>query len=415
MDKYLGKIRCCKGIYLDNNSTTVICKAADDARSKLKECYNPSSDNKFSKNAKDGLEKSRKCILSHCKVNTSSHTVIFTSGGTESNCLICRSTIDAYGRINKCPHVITSEIEHHSILKCLKLLEEQKKITVSYVKPNVYGIILPEEVEKLIRKNTCLISIMFANNETGAINNIPEIVNIAQKYKIPVHSDAVQLFGKHKINLKKIKLAAISASAHKFHGPKGVGICILRNDFIDGYKLKSQIEGSQQFGLRGGTENVPGIVASAVALESTFNDRILKNKRHLIMRNMIISGLKEIMPQGHFIDYVLEKEVKPLAFVILGPPENKHQYFLNNTLLISFAKTTGRKFCNVLLRKKLDKKGVIVSISSACLTKNKNASHVLTAMRAPDVIKRGAIRISVGDSTKISDIRKFLLILKSVL
>jgi cysteine desulfurase len=415
-----------KIIYLDNNGTTIICPEAADVYKKWLKCYNASSSSMVSKSAKQMMEASKKYIMKHCGVDSKTYTVVFTSGATESNCFIIRSTVEAYNKIRKIkPHLIISSIEHHSILECAKSVEEAGYAEVSKVEPNMYGCILAEEVEKLIKPNTCLISIMYANNETGAINNIPKIGEIAHKHKLPLHTDAVQIFGKYPINLQKSNIDSLSASFHKLYGPKGIGLLIINNNLIEGYQLQGQICGSQQGGLRGGTENLPAIASAIECMKANFKNRKAKNEKLLKMRNYIIdeigkSGLIEIGDYASYLgDPVLERktsEVKQNELIILGPPKDKPNFYLPNTLLISVVKKTGKDFCNVKFKKDLDEKGVVISIASACLTNSDNASHVLTAIGAPPIIKRGTIRISVGDYNTMEEMKicmkKFLDLLK---
>lgn len=403
-----------KIIYLDNNSTTIICPEAAEIYKKWLKCYNASSSSVISDPAKQMLESSKKYILKHCGVDPKTYTAIFTSGATESNCFIIRSTIEAYRKIRKInPHLIISSIEHHSILECARSVEEAGYAEVSKVEPNMYGCILAEDVEKLIKPNTCLISIMYANNETGSINNIPKIGEIAHKHKLPLHTDAVQLFGKYPIDLLKSNVDSLSASFHKLYGPKGIGLLIINNNLIDGYQLQGQISGSQQGGLRGGTENLPAIASSIECMKANFKNRKAKNLKLLKMRNCIIDGITDsgFIKIGDYSSYlgdpVLGKD-KPNEIIILGPPRDNTNYYLPNTLLISVAKNKGTDFCNVKFKKELDLKGVVVSISSACLTGSDKASHVLSAIGAPPVIKRGTLRISIGDFNTIDEIKIFI-------
>lgn len=403
-----------KIIFLDNNGTTIICPEAEEAYKKWLKCYNASSSSQISKGANLMMEKAKKYILKHCSTTPDDYTVVFTSGATESNCFILRSTVESYKRIRKIkPHLIISSVEHHSILECAKSIEDAGYAEVTKVEPNMYGCILPAAVEKEIKPNTCLISIMYANNETGSINNIPKIGELAHKHKIPLHSDLVQLFGKYPVNLQKSNLDALSASFHKLYGPKGIGLLIIKNDLIEGYKLQGQICGSQQNGLRGGTENIPAIASSMEAIKCTFKNRKSKNSKLLKMRNYIISEFEKskIIGVGNYADYlsdpVLGKE-KENEIVILGPPKDKPNFYLPNTLLISIAKNKGKDFCNVKFKKALDDQGIVVSIASACLTTSDKASHVLTAIGAPPVIKRGVLRISMGDTNTMEEIKIFI-------
>lgn len=405
-------------IYLDNNATTLICKQAEKTYHDWLKCYNPSSSTKLADNTKCLLKDSEKYILDHCNCPESEYKVVFTSGATESNCFIIRSTCEAYFRIRKIkPHIIISEVEHHSSLECANNIKTAGYADVECVPPNMYGCVLVDEIEKRIRPNTCLISIIFANNETGSISNIKEIGNLSHKHKIPFHTDAVQIFGKVKIDIPDSNIDALSACFHKLYGPKGVGLLILKNTLIEGYELKSQIAGSQQSGLRGGTENVAGIASSISAMKHAFENRKEKNKKLLDMRNKILDSLNtsDIIKIGNYKDYLEDILPTQNEIVILGPPRDKLGNYLPNTILLSICKPIGEKFCNVKFKEELDNLGIVVSISSACLTSSDKASHVVTALGAPPVIKRGILRISMGDTNTEKDIDSFLKIFYELL
>lgn len=419
MSSSFGKNSCPSPIYFDNNATTLICQPAMKTHIEWLSCYNASSDSKIAKPAKVLLEKAQDAILAHCGVSSATHTAIFTSGATESNCLIIKSCVKSYKKklsergSDLLPHVIASETEHHSIMECLHSLQDSGEIDVSFVGPTIYGNIMAEDVEKEIRPNTCLITVMFANNEIPVVNNISDIGEMAHKRRIPIHSDCVQIFGKYRIDIKKNNIDAISASAHKFYGPKGIGVLIINNNLIEGYGLTAEIHGSQQHGLRGGTENVAGIASMMVALKTVFVNRKTKNQKLFKLRNTLITKLGKLYTIGNYADYLDEnKDKKDIEIVSLGPPDENKEFILPNTALISIAKNRGKPFCNVELKKLLDSKNFVVSIGSACLTKSDKASHVLTAIGAPPVIKRGVIRISFGDSNTIEEINKFVKVLQ---
>ena len=423
MSASFGKKSCPNPVYFDNNATTLICQPAKKVHTEWLSCYNASSDSKIAKPAKALLEKAQDVILAHCGVSSATHTALFTSGATESNCLIIKSCVKAYKKklIEKGselkPHVIASELEHHSIRECLADLEESGDIEVTLVEPTIYGNVLADDVEKSIRPNTCLITVMFANNEVPVINNIEDIGATAHKHRIPLHSDCVQIFGKYKIDVKKNNIDALSASAHKFYGPKGVGVLIIDNNLIEGYGLTAEIHGSQQHGLRGGTENIAGIASMMVALKTAFQNRKSKNQRLFKLRDTLLSKLAKVYKIANYSDYLddskTDKEDNEL--ISLGPPEDKKGFILPNTVLLSIAKNRGKPFGNVELKKFLDSKNFVVSIGSACLTKSDKASHVLTAIGAPPVIKRGVIRISFGDNNTIEEINKFVKALQQAI
>ena len=435
----------CKGyIYFDNNATTLPCEQAIAAQTTWSRCFNASTSSSAAAPARKILEKSVNDLLSHCGVNTISHTAIFTSGASESNSFVINACIKAYKKslkenaAERKPHLIISETEHSSIIKCADNLERLGEATVTKLRPTIYGNILPADVEQAIQINTCLISVMFANNELPIINNLNEIVEIAQRHGIPVHSDCVQIFGKFKINLKQLPVAAISISFHKFYGPKGVGACILRNDLIEGYGICAEIPGTQQNELRGGTENIAGIAGGMAALAYAHKNRKEKNAHLFELRDYLLS---ELAARFVFNDYsaylhddldrsalakvytealddiaVTAKRAAPrrsyekgeLEIVSLGPPAAQKQFILPNTVLLSVCKNVGAPFCNVQLKDFLDKKKCIVSIGAACLTNSDKASHVVMAIGAPPVVRRGIIRVSFQDGNTKREINQFV-------
>lgn len=407
-------------IYLDNNSTTFVCKPACVMVSEWLNCFNPSGDHAYSLEVRDAIKKTSDVILDHCYVTSATHTIIFTSGATESNSFIIRSCVRSFKtkllnkNIHTLPHIVSSSIEHTSIIETLKCLESQKEISVSYVDPNIYGYIEPEEVEKEIKPETCLIIVMMANNEIPTVNNISKIGQIAQKFNRPLHSDCTQTFGKFRFDISKQNISSISASAHKFYGPKGVGILIIDNLLIENYQLKAEICGHQQHGLRGGTENVAGIMGLGAALFHSFKKREEKNEKLFKLRNYIIDKISEKIPTNDYESYVntdekiKRNEKKEVEIVFLGPPKNNEQFILPNTILLSICKNRGSEFCNINLKKFLDYNNIIVGIGSACLTDNEKASHVLSAINAPRVIKKGVLRISLSDDNNMDDANEFV-------
>ena len=416
-------------IYLDANGTTPLCNDANASLRAWANCGNPSSSSNSGKEAKKLLEQSAKDICKHCGISSQLYTVLFTPSATESNSQILRSTTEAYRNIvKKTPHIITSSIEHKSILKCVNYLHDRGDIELTLIDPDIYGRINPLDIEHAIKpRKTVLISIMAVNNEIGSKNDIKTIGEIAKKHNIAFHCDAVQLFGKEKINLSKTNIDALSASFHKFYGPKGLGLLILSNKLIDGYQLKKCpiIFGTQQGGLLGGTEN-PALIASGIsALKSTFDKRKEKNQELKRKTNYILDKLSIYLHIGDYKNYVdgdaydkpsdeiysppiLPK--KTYELVLLGPSRLLRDQSSVNTLLLSIIKNKGSNFCNHKLKKILYELGVIISIGSACNTSDSAASHVINAIKAPDVIKRGIIRISLNDYTTNEKIDKFIQI-----
>ena len=402
-------------ILFDNNAHTnpsdIVLKTSND----WSNCFNPSSDSKIAIPGKKMIEKVTDDILSQCDVSTATHTVLYMSCGSESNNFIITSCFRAYKLklIEKGsslqPHIITSATEHSSIMHCLKDLELEEGVDITYITPTVYGSILPADVKAAIKPGTFLITIMFANNEIPVINNISEIGKIANEHNIPMHSDCVQVFGKYQISMIKNNLDALSASAHKFYGTYGSSILVLSNKLIEGYKLKAVIAGTQQHGLRAGTENVPAIASFGVALRCAFIDRKKKNIKLMNLRTHLLEKLKQNFIFADYTSYLVENgKHEPLELVSLGPPENKPAFILPNTVLLAVVKNIKKPFCNILLKKYLDERNIVVSIGSACNTNSKFSSHVLDAISAPDVIKRGVIRISFGDKNTIKEVDYFV-------
>ena len=435
-------------IYFDNNATTAICPLAKKTLIEWLGCYNASSDSKIALPAKQLLVKAIDATLAQCNVSRATHTVIFTSGGSESNSYIIRACCQAYKKklyernSELRPHVILSAVEHNTSIDCVKKLVDSHDADVTFIQPTIYGNILPEDIALAIKPNTCLISIMYANNEIPVINNIKEIGEIAHKHRIPLHSDCVQLFGKYKIDMSSDNIDALSVSAHKFYGPKGIGILVLSNILIEGYGLEALINGTQQGGLRGGTENIPAIASMMAALKYAFTNRKKKNMRLFELRDYLLDKLEKYYNFKELTDYIEEnfdgtlkksdfkdeiilgaseknkkviKKDNQIQLISLGPPRNKKSFILPNTVLLAICKPKGKPFCNVELKKYLDSKNIVISIGSACLTNEKHASHVLTAIGAPPIVKRGVIRISFSDNSTFHEIDEFFQVLKQAI
>lgn len=357
--------------YFDNNSTTLIPKSVQKEIMKWLSCGNPSnSHHLLGRRAKHAIEKSRKEIADILKVDPSE--IYFTGCATDSNNI----AINSLAKINNKDHIITSAFEHKCVLeKCHDL--EKKGYQVSYIYPDKHGIINPSDVEKEIKKNTCLITIMHGNNELGTVQDVKEIGRIAKKHHIPFHSDCVQTIGKFKLNPRDLNLTSMSFSGHKFHGPKGIGGLYMRGGtrFVP-----LEFGGGQEHNIRPGTENVAEIVGMTKALKLVQENREVKNQR---VRDKCKYILRELKDAG--INYKLLGDIKKR---------------LPNTLLISFIYD---KFCNKKLVDYLDENHICVSIGSACNTKSSKASHVLRSIKADKKIKQGTIRISLSDHNTMKE------------
>lgn len=330
-------------------------------------------------------------------------TAIFTSGSSESNAHILISTVRSYmTKTGHLPHIIISSTEHKSIIACCDDLKDDglcqySKVDVQVSGPN-YGTVDPDSLEKLIKPNTCIISIMTANNETGIINNIPALVAVAHKHKIPFHTDCTQSFGKHGIYNG---VDAMSISFHKLYGPPGLGCLIIRNTFLEGYKLKPLIAGTQNKDLRGGTENIPAIGAAYAAYKYNNLARTEKNEYILSMKILLMKLLDKYVPCYYIDEYELQKDIKDKIFWITNRDLSK---VLGNTLLLAVYKDN---FCNLKMRNELEKYNIIISVGSACNAASNKSSNVISALGVPEELRSGILRISFPDDVTKNDIIHF--------
>lgn len=353
-------------IYLDNASTTQICHRAVQAMEPyLNEMYgNPSGVYNFSKMAKEIVDEARVNIAK--ALHTKPENIFFTSGGTESDNWVLENAQN-FGR-----HIITSSIEHHAVLnKCASL--EKEGMTVYYVGTDRDGLVNPYEIENEIRNNTALISIMFANNEIGTIEPIEEIGRIAKKHHIMFHTDAVQAFGHVPIDVEEQGIDMLSASSHKFHGPKGVGFLYVREP----EKMMPLIYGGgQEKGKRAGTENVIGIAGMNAAVTEAMkhlNDRM---KKETELRNYLINRVLREIPYVRLNGHSTKRLPGNVNFTIAG---------VDGTSLVVL----------------MDNDGICVSSGSACSAGDDSASHVITAIGISEQYAYGTIRITMcADNTK---------------
>jgi len=423
-------------LYFDNNGTTEPRVEVLDAMREAAYMGNPSSD--YSDVAANKITELKKEIHDWTDTNPETHEIIINSGASEGNNFIIRSTIEKNTRIEK-PHIIISATEHKTSIGCVDQLVKQNRATATYIAPNAYGQISAKDVADAITPETVLITIMHANNEIGNKNDLYLIGMEAEKHGILFHSDVVQTFGKYKIPMNSYNLSAITMSFHKMYGPNGIGIIVLKKSPIT--NLEAQISGSQNNALRGGTENMQAIAGAAEAMRLTLSDRPQKNEKLRAMKKQIVDCLQENFNIDKFENYFgLSDDAipfvagpKPFSVVFLGPVSgsglpielepntDSRAGSLPNTLLVSFLKVPQsgqpeyKNFCNLKLKKELKKQGVIVSIGSACNTKETGPSHVLRAIRAPYIIRCGVIRITLGDNNTPSQTAQLCnIILNSV-
>ena len=370
-------------IYADNAATTKMSdKAIEIMVSLMKDTYgNPSSLYEFGQKSKEVLEDARVKVANAIGANPKE--IIFTSGGSESDNQAINSAAKAGEALGK-KHIISSAFEHHAVLHTLnKLKKEGFEITLLDVHEN--GLIDPKEVEDAIREDTCLVTIMFANNEIGTIEPIREIGEVCKKRGVTFHTDAVQAIGHIPVNVVDDNIDMLSASAHKFHGPKGVGFLYVRK----GVKLFNLIEGgAQEKGKRAGTENVPGIAAMAVALEDAVANLDNYSKLVTAKRDRLIEGISEISHSA-----------------LNGDATRR----LPGNVNFCFEGIEGE---SILLL--LDDKGIAASSGSACTSGSLDPSHVLLAIGRVHDVAHGSLRLSIDESTTDEEVETIISSVKEV-
>ena len=355
-------------IYMDNAATTAVSPAVlEKMLPYFTDCYgNASSIHSTGRDARKALEEARRKVAA--VLNCKPQEVYFTSGGSESDNWAIKGT--AFANRKKGNHIITSAIEHHAVLHTCQWLEKQG-FTVTYVPVDEYGQVDPKTVEAAITDQTILISIMAANNEIGTLQPIKEIAGIAKAHKVYFHTDAVQAMGAIPVNVQDIGCDMLSLSAHKFHGPKGVGVLYIRQ----GTRIDNFMHGgAQERGKRATTENVPGIVGLAEALTLATENLEEKSARIAGLRDQLIDGLTSAIPYTR----------------LNGHRTNR----LPNNCNISIRFVEGEA---LLLR--LDLAGIAASSGSACTSGSLDPSHVLLAIGLPHEIAHGSLRFSLSDTT----------------
>lgn len=410
-----------KKIYLDNAATTPIAPEVIEKINDINTHYfgNPSSIHTIGQEARKIVDDSRQIVANFLECNP--EEVIFTSGGSESDNLAIRGLIEGIRRKGEQrPHIITSATEHHAVLHTVQDLEKEGLIEATYIKPDQEGLITPEIVEKEIKDNTVLVSIIYVNNETGVVQPIAEIGKMIARIntntspdpsyskrgnsRIYFHTDAVQAAEFFKISPEYLGVDLLTFTAHKFHGPKGVGVLYVKK----GTPIKPMITGGdQEFRLRAGTENIAGIAGLAEAIELIQKDRkesdnlIIEEslpelitsreaKRLIVMRDKLIDGIIKNIPDS----------------ILNGSPIRRSPNIVN----ISFLNAEGEA---IILN--LDFLGIAVSSGSACTSRSLDPSHVLSAMGIPPEKAHGSIRFSFGKFTLEEDIDRVLEVLSGII
>ena len=360
-------------VYADNAATTKLSPAVLEAMMPyLTEEYgNPSSLYRFGNHAKRAIEQARKEVAD--VLGAEPFEILFTGGGTEADNWVkeIMRSLKARGK----NHFITSAVEHHALLHSAQRLQKEG-FEVTFIPVDREGRIDPEQVRAAIRPETGLVSIMFANNEIGTIYPIQEIGAICRQAGVLFHTDAVQAAGHLPINVKEMNIDLLSLSAHKFHGPKGVGAFYCRR----GIPLPSLIDGgAQERGKRAGTENVAGIVGLGAALRLANEEMSEASARVSAMRDRLIDGILQTVPMCH----------------LNGPRHNR----LPGNCNISFLGIEGE---SLLLR--LDLAGIAASSGSACASSSLDPSHVLLAIGLPHEVAHGSVRLSLSDYNTEEDV-----------
>ena len=358
--------------YFDHSATTAVDEKVLEAMLPYfcKNYGNPSSIYSIGKQNKEAINIARMKVATalNCKVNE----VYFTSCGSESDNMILKGI--AFANKHKGNHIITSKIEHPAILNTCKKLEKFG-FRVTYLDTDSKGVIDIKELERSITRNTILISIMMANNEIGTIEPISEIGSIARRYGIYFHTDAVQAVGNIKIDVKEMKIGALSLSAHKFYGPKGIGVAYINENIPF---MRIQDGGHQEKEKRAGTENVPLIVGLGKAIEMADKNLVEYNKKIRNLRDFYIDEVQKRIPNIR----------------INGDMKNR----LPGNANICFKGVDGGK-----LLYELDQKGICASSGSACSAGLLNPSHVLLAIGVPPAIAKSSLRVTFGKENNFED------------
>ena len=372
-----------KLVYLDNAAST---KISSGVLEKMMESYsenygNPSSTHKLGQKARAAIETARSMVAGY--IGVESKEIIFTSGGAEGNNLVIRGALNAYSSKGK--HIITSKIEHSTVLKTCQQLENEG-YEVTYIDVDENGVINLEQLKNSIRKDTVIVSIMYANNETGVKQPIEEIGQILENTDIIFHTDAVQAMCKEKIFPKDLKIGAMTVTAHKFYGPKGAGFVYLDKKF----QVEKEIwGGSQERNRRAGTENLQGILGLGTAMEEAYEnmERIeaMEEEIHEYLERRLKNEIEDIKINGE-----KSPRLKTITNLCLKGCDIQ-------TLLIA-----------------LDLRGICVSGGSACMSGAHEDSHVLKEMGLDSEELKSSFRISIGKDTTIEEIDYFIDNLKEI-
>ena len=372
-----------KRVYMDNAATTALRRDVLDAMMPyLTDIYgNPSSLHYFGQEAHKAVENARHQVAS--ALNAEDNEIVFTGCGTEADNMALKGIAEKYHSKGK--HIITSSVEHHAILHTCEYLEKHG-FEVTYLPVDEYGMVKAEQVRDAIRSDTILVSIMFANNEVGTIMPIKEIGAVCREKGVFFHTDAVQAVGHVAIDVKAMNIDLLSLSAHKLHGPKGVGALYIRKGIVVPPLLHG---GAQERRKRAGTENVAGIVGLGKAIEIACSDIEGTSKRMCYLRDKLINGIEASIPEVKLNGHRTERLPGNVNFSI--------KYIEGESILLM-----------------LDINGIAASSGSACTSGSLDPSHVLLAMGMPHETAHGSLRLTLGDDTTEDDIDYVLEVLPEI-
>ena len=362
-----------KVIYLDNAATTKVRPEVVEAMLPFYTEYygNPSAVYEFSTPCKEALAKARETVAN--SLGAKDNEIYFTNGGSESDNWALIATAEAYASKGK--HIITTKIEHHAILRSCQYLESLG-YEVTYLDVDDYGLVRAEDVANALRDDTTLVSVMTGNNEIGTIEPIAEIGAFLRTKGIAFHTDAVQAVGQIPLSMSRIPVDYLSASAHKFHGPKGVGFLFVRKD----QDLPSFIHGgSQERGKRAGTENIAGIVGMAEALSIAAHEMPYTRNRLIRLRNYFVERVRHEIPQSRLNGHPYKRLPGNVNFSFAG---------IDATALLVL----------------LEEEEICASAGSACNTGQTRISHVIEAIRVPEDYAAGSVRFTMGRDTTKRDV-----------
>jgi cysteine desulfurase len=373
-------------VYLDHAATTAVDPRVVEAMLPFwTEHYgNASSIYSVGREARKAMEESRRQVAEI--LGCQPKEIIFTSCGSESDNLALRGVALARRAQKKCNHIITSVIEHHAILHTCQQLEKHFGFEVTYLAVDEHGRVSPDDVGSAIRDDTALISVMYANNEVGTIEPIAEIGQVAREHGVPFHTDAVQAGGSLDLNVDGLNVDLLSLSAHKFYGPKGIGLLYVRRGTP---LLPTQTGGGHESHRRAGTENVPYIVGLAKALTLACENAHSENARLARLRDRLIDEVTSEIPDVQLSGHPTERLPNSASFLI--------RYIEGESILLN-----------------LDLVGICASSGSACTSGSLDPSHVLTAMGVPHEIAHGSLRLTLGRENTDEDVDDVMQVLPGI-